>query len=185
MAEPKNVTQLLMSWRQGDGQALNKIIEALHGEMRKIAGRYMAGEKQGHMLQATALVNEAYLQLVDAEVEWNDRVHFLAVASQTMRRILVDHARSQKRKKRGGDDLRVTLYEAQICDDGSQPDLLDLEDVLEKVAAFDERKAKIIEMSFFGGMTQEEISQFLDVSLSTVERDLRFAKAWLVKEMKD
>ncbi len=181
----KNVTQLLANWQAGDGQALNQVIEAMHGEMRKIAGRYMAGERQGHMLQATALVNEAYLQLMDAEVAWNDRVHFLAVAAQTMRRILVDHARAQRRKKRGGDDLQVTLYEAQICDDGSQPDLLELEDVLSKLSQVDERKAKIIEMSFFGGMTQEEISEFLDVSLSTVERDLRFAKAWLVKEMKD
>jgi len=181
----KNVTQLLANWQAGDGQALNQVIEAMHGEMRKIAGRYMAGERQGHMLQATALVNEAYLQLMDAEVAWKDRVHFLAVAAQTMRRILVDHARAQRRKKRGGDDLQVTLYEAQICDDGRQPDLLELEDVLNKLSQVDERKAKIIEMSFFGGMTQEEVSEFLDVSLSTVERDLRFAKAWLVKEMKD
>ena len=184
MAAAKNVTQLLASWRAGDGQALNQVIEALHGELRKIAARYMSGENQGHMLQATALVNEAYLHLVDVDVDWNDRVHFLAVASQTMRRILVDHARAQRRKKRGGGDLQVTLYDAHICDDGGQPDLLDLEDVLSKLAQVDERKAKIIEMSFFGGMTQEEISNFLDVSISTVERDLRFAKAWLVKEMK-
>ncbi|ABC31579.1 MULTISPECIES: sigma-70 family RNA polymerase sigma factor [Hahella] len=184
MAGSRNVTQLLADWQAGDSQALNHIIESLHGELRTIAGRYMAGERQGHMLQATALVNEAYLHLVDAEVAWNDRIHFLAVAAQTMRRILVDHARAQKRKKRGGDDIQVTLHEAQICDDGSQPDLLDLEDILQKLSNVDERKARIVEMSFFGGMTQEEIAEYLQVSLSTVERDLRFAKAWLVKELK-
>lgn len=183
MAEQSQVTQLLVDWRKGNQQALNDLLPLVHDSMRQLASKYMRGEQAGHTLQATALVNEAFLRLVDADVTWQNRAHFLAVAAQTMRRILIDHAKSKRREKRGGDALRVTLHETQLGDTGSEPDILDLEDALNQLSKFDQRKAQVVELSFFGGMTYDEIGETLSISPATVDRELRFAKAWLYREL--
>lgn len=145
----------------------------------------MAGERVGHSLQATALVNEAYVRLVDGKaVQWNDRTHFLAVAARVMRRILVDHARSRRYQKRGGGAARVTLDEALVVADTGQ-DFEALDDALQALATFDERKSRVIELRFFGGLTVEETAAVLDVSVDTVMRDWRLARAWLQRTMGD
>jgi RNA polymerase sigma factor (TIGR02999 family) len=145
----------------------------------------MAGEREGHSLQATALVNEAYLRLVNAQdVEWQDRSHFLAVSARAMRRILVDHARARRYQKRGGDAVRVTFDEALVVSDEPGHDFVALDDALEALAKFDERKSRVIEMRFFGGLSVEETATALKVSPDTVMRDWRLAKAWLRREMR-
>lgn len=144
----------------------------------------MAGERVGHSLQATALVNEAYVRLVDGKaVQWNDRTHFLAVAARVMRRILVDHARSRRFQKRGGGAARVTFDEALVVADTGQ-DFEALDDALQALATFDERKSRVIELRFFGGLTVEETAAVLDVSVDTVMRDWRLARAWLQRTMR-
>jgi len=142
----------------------------------------MRGENAGHTLQATALVNEAFLKLVDTSVPWQSRAHFIAIAARAMRQILIDHAKTKKRQKRGGDEVLVTLHEANVADN-QQPDLLDTEDALNKLAKVDARKAEIIELSFFGGMTYDEIAEALAISAATVDRKLRFSRAWLQREL--
>ena len=145
----------------------------------------MAGERAGHSLQATALVNEAYLRLVDAkDVAWHDRAHFLAVSARVMRRILVDHARSRRAQKRGGDAAKVTLDEALVVTSEPDQDFVALDDALEALAAFDERKSRVIELRFFGGLSVEETASVLKVSPATVMGDWRLAKAWLRREMR-
>jgi RNA polymerase sigma factor (TIGR02999 family) len=185
MSEPQQpVTQLLNDWRAGNEQALNKLMPLVHDSLQRLAGKYMRGERAGHTLQATALVNEAFLQLVDAEVGWQSRAHFLAVAARIMRRILIDHARAKHRDKRGGDAVQVTLHDAQLVAGGQEPDVLDLENVLQRLHDIDARKADVVELSFFGGMTYDEIGEALGISAATVDRELRFAKAWLLRELK-
>ena len=179
------VTQLLQNWQGGRQEALEQLIPLVHHTLHQLADRYMRKESAGHTLQATALVNEAYLKLCDANVTWKDRAHFKAIAANNMRRILIDHARAQRSSKRGGDELMVTLYETQIADNGNDPDILDIEDALIRLAELDERKSKIVELSFFGGMTHEEIAEAVGVSVNTVDRDLRFAKAWLKRDLSD
>lgn len=145
----------------------------------------MAGERAGHSLQATALVNEAYVRLVDAKrVQWSDRAHFLAIAARVMRRILVDHARSRGYQKRGGNAERVPFDEAMFPSPEPLPDVVALDDALQALTAFDERKGRVIELRFFGGLTLEETASALDVSVDTVTRDWRFARAWLRREMR-
>ncbi|MDH5446043.1 MAG: sigma-70 family RNA polymerase sigma factor [Gammaproteobacteria bacterium] len=183
MADDNPITQLLQDWRSGDPKALNELMPMVHSHLRQLANNYMRGENAGHTLQATALVNEAFLKLVDASVAWQNRAHFIAIAARAMRQILIDHAKSKKRQKRGGDDIQVTLHEANIADNQQQPDLLDIEDALNKLEKIDERKAQIIELSFFGGMTYEEIAEALSISEATVDRELRFSKAWLQREL--
>lgn len=183
MPDAGDVTQCLLNWRAGDRAALDKLIPMVEQTLRDIARRQMRGEYPGHTLQATALVNEAYVCLIDASVSWQNRAHFLAVVARTMRRILVDHAKAKGRAKRGGGDLKVTLYEAQLASPGAEPDVLDLDEALGQLAAFDERKASVIELSFFGGMTYDEIAEALDISAATVDRDLRLGKAWLYREI--
>jgi RNA polymerase sigma factor (TIGR02999 family) len=161
------------------------LIPLVYGELHLIAGRCMAGERAGHSLQATVLVNEAYLRLVDAnDVSWHDRAHFLAVAARAMRRILVDHARVRRAQKRGGDAMRVTFDEALVVTNEPREDFASLDDALEALSAFDERKGRVVELRFFGGLSVEETASVLKVSPETVRRDWQLAKAWLQREMR-
>lgn len=182
MNDQANVTQLLLDWRAGKDTALNELLPMVQGNLRQLAAKYMRGENAGHTLQATALVNEAFLRLVDAKLTWQNRAHFIAIAARTMRHILVDHARAKQREKRGGDAMQVTLHETSIGS-SNEPDILDLEEVLTRLSEFDERKARIIELSFYGGLTYDEIAEVLEISAATVDRELRFAKAWLYREL--
>jgi RNA polymerase sigma factor (TIGR02999 family) len=182
---PVNLTALLLKWGQGDEQALERLVPLVHRQLKQIARRCMAGERAGHSLQATALVNEAYVRLIDGKaVQWQDRAHFLAVAARVMRRVLVDHARARGNQKRGGGAARVTLDEALVVAADSRQDFVALDDALQALAAFDERKSRVIELRFFGGLSVEETAAVLDVSRDTVMRDWRLAKAWLQREMR-
>ena len=179
------VTGLLLQWGQGDEAALERLIPLVYRELHQIARRCMAGERADHSLQATALVNEAYVRLVDAQdVAWHDRAHFLAVSAQVMRHILVDHARAKRAQKRGGDALEVAFDEALTVTSEPAQDFVALDDALEALAAFDERKSRVIELRFFGGLSVEETASVLNVSPDTVMRDWRLAKAWLQREMR-
>jgi RNA polymerase sigma factor (TIGR02999 family) len=179
------VTGLLLRWAQGDATALGRLIPLVHQELHRIARRCMAGERSGHSLQATALVNEAYVHLVDGKaVEWHDRAHFLAVSARVMRHILVDHARARRAQKRGGVAARVTFDEALVVTDEPRQDFAALDDALEALARFDERKSRVVEMRFFGGLSVEETAEVLRVSPATVMGDWRLAKAWLKREMR-
>jgi RNA polymerase sigma-70 factor (ECF subfamily) len=161
------------------------LIPLVHQELHQIARRCMAGERVGHSLQATALVNEAYVRLVDGTVvEWHDRAHFLAVAARIMRRILMDHARARGARKRGGSDARVTFDEALVVTAEARENFVALDDALEALARFDERKSRVVELRFFGGLSVEETAAVLKVSVDTVMRDWRLAKAWLQAEMR-
>ena len=177
------VTQLLIDWRGGRQAALDELIPLVHDELRRIAGGYMRREAGGHTLQPTAVVNEAYLKLIDAEVAWHDRVHFYAVAARLMRRILVDHAKAKGRDKRGGAATRVSLDEERVGQPAQDLDVLELDLALQGLAALDERKSRIVELHYFGGLNYQETAQALGVSAATVDRELRLAKAWLHREM--
>jgi len=184
-ANPTTITGLLLEWGRGDEAALERLIPLVHRELHAIARRCMAGERAGHSLQATVLVNEAYLRLVDGKsVQWQDRVHFLAVAARVMRRILVDHARTRGAQKRGGPVARVTFDEALFVTNEPRADFVALDDALQALAVFDERKSRVIELRFFGGLSVEETASVLKVSPETVMRDWRLAKAWLQREMR-
>jgi len=175
----------LLKWGKGDADALDRLIPLVHGELRRIARRCMAGERAGHSLQATALINEAYLRLVDGKaVAWHDRTHFLAVAARVMRRILVDHARARGYQKRGGDAARITFDEAVVVTRDPPADYVALDEALEALGKFDPRKSRVIELRFFGGLSVEETAAVLAVSVDTVTRDWRLAKAWLRREMR-
>ena len=176
---------MLVDWRAGDSQALNQLMPAVHENLRQLANKYMRSERAGHTLQATALINEAFLKLCDSSVSWQDRAHFIAIAARAMRQILVDHARSKHRQKRGGDDVRVTLYDARIADSNSELDVLDIEDALFALEKMGQRKAQIIELNIYGGMTYREIAEVLEISEATVDRELRFSRAWLQRELSD
>jgi RNA polymerase sigma factor (TIGR02999 family) len=177
-------TQLLKAWTGGDQSALGKLTPLAYEQLRQVARRYMAGERPGHGLQTTALVNEVYLRLVDCgQVHWQDRAHFFAVSAQLMRRILIDFARSRGYQKRGGGVFHLPLDEApSVCD---EPDdsLVALDDALQALANIDERKSKVVELRFFGGLSIEETAEVLKVSPETVQRDWRLAKVWLLREM--
>ncbi len=177
------VTRLLLDWRGGRQAALDELIPLVHGELRRIAGAQMRREAQGHTLQPTAVVNEAYLRLIDADVAWNDRVHFYAVAARLMRRILVDHARAKHREKRGGAAEHVALDEERAGQPEQGLDLLELDLALQGLAALDERKSRIVELHYFGGLNYDEAAEALGISAATVHRELRLAKAWLHREM--
>ena len=179
----RTVTTLLLEWRDGDGEALDRLIPLVYDELRRIARSHMSGERGGHTLQTTALVHEAYRRLIDADVSWNDRVHFFSVVARVMRRVLVDHARGVKRDKRGGDRVRVTLDEdARVTTDRSE-ELLTLDRALSKLAGFDERKARAVELHYFGGMTYEEAAAAMELSPTTFHVQLKLARAWLQREM--
>jgi RNA polymerase sigma-70 factor (ECF subfamily) len=178
------VTQLLLAWSQGEQAALEKLVPIVHEELSRLAHYYMSGERVGHTLQTTALVNEAYLRLVDlGQVQWKDRAHFFAVSAQLMRRILVDFARSRNYLKRGGAVERVSLAEEMVISEDCQEDLIALDEALNALAAIDERKVRVVELRFFSGLTEEETAEVLKVSSETVTRDWRLAKVWLLRRM--
>lgn len=179
------VTDLLHAWRDGDPAALERLTPIVYGELRRIARRHMGRERLSHTLQTTALVNEAYLRLVDiGRMRWQDRAHFLAMASRIMRRILVEAARARRNQKRGGGVEYITLDEAVAVAPDRSPDLLALNEALHALAAVSPRKSQVVELRFFGGLTIEETAEVLDVSGDTVRRDWRLAKAWLFRELK-
>jgi RNA polymerase sigma-70 factor, ECF subfamily len=179
-----DVTALLHAWTGGESAALDRLTPLIHGELRRLAGRLMSGEQPDHTLQPTALVNEAFLRLVDIKkVKWQDRAHFLAMASRTMRRILVDMARSKSYQKRGSRGKKVLLDEGMIGSDERSRDVVALDDALKELAAIDSRKSEIVELRFFGGLTAEESAEVLKVSVETVLRDWRLARAWLRREL--
>jgi RNA polymerase sigma factor (TIGR02999 family) len=173
-----------LAWRGGDEAALSRLIPLVERELHRIAQRCMAGEREGHSLQATALVNEAYLRLIDVQrVDWQNRAHFLAMAARVMRRILVDSARAKRYQKRGGGGVRVTFDEDVLRANETPTDLVALDDALHALAQMDERRSQVIELRFFGGLTVEETATVLKVSPDTVMRDSRLAKAWLTREL--
>jgi RNA polymerase sigma factor (TIGR02999 family) len=174
----------LLAWGRGDETALDQLIPLVHNELRQLARRHMAGERHGHTLQATALVNEAYLRLIEVnQVRWQNRAHFFAMASRVMRRILVDAARARGYQKRGGGAETVSLDETLLVSGEPRQDLIALDDALNALAAFDLRKSQVVEMRFFGGLSVEETAAALHVSADTVMRDWRLAKVWLVREL--
>jgi len=176
----KEVTQLLIDWGKGDQAALEKLLPLVDGELRRLAGRYMRRESPGHTLQTSALVNEAYLRLIEQKsVHWQNRAHFFGIAAQLMRRILVDHARRRQYAKRGGAAQKVSLDEAAMAPQDRAAELVALDEALAQLAAMDERKGRIVEMKFFGGLTTEEVAEVLKVTPRTIEREWRKAKAWL------
>ena len=178
------VTELLRAWGAGDQQALHRLTPLVYQELRRIARRYMARERPNHTLQATALVNEAYLRLIDAKgVSWHDRAHFYAVSARAMRRILIDLARARRYQKRGGGEERVTLEESVLIQGQPTPDLVALDDALNVLAEMDPRRSQVVELRFFGGLSVEETAAVLKVSPETVKRDWKLAKAWLLREL--
>jgi RNA polymerase sigma factor (TIGR02999 family) len=178
-------TELLRAWSQGDGSALERLVPLLYEELHRLARRYMRQERPDHTLQATSLVNEAYLRLIDVKrVEWRDRAHFLAVAAQMMRRILVESARNRRRQKRGGGAVHVNFDDVQEVPDFKERDLVALSDALSALATFDARMGQAVELRFFGGLTVEETAEVLNVSPETVMRDWKTAKAWLLREIR-
>jgi RNA polymerase sigma-70 factor, ECF subfamily len=179
------VTQLLAAVRQGDRTAFEQLLPLVYDELHHIASRHMARQQPGHTLQTTALIHEAYLRLLDQEEKrWENRTHFFAVAATVMRHILVDHARARQRDKRGGDVLKVSLHEAAAQSDERALGIIALNDSLQTLAAFDQQQARIVELRFFGGLTMEEIAEALSLSLSTVEREWRTARAWLGQQLR-
>jgi RNA polymerase sigma factor (TIGR02999 family) len=178
------VTELLHAWGAGDETALHQLVPLVESELRRLAGAYMARERPGHTLQPTALVNEAFLRLVDAQgVRWHGRAHFFGIAARLMRRVLVDHARARGFQKRGGGAQAVPLETTILVSRAPDIDLLDLDHALDALAEVDERKARVVEMRFFGGMTVEETAGAMAVSIDTVKRDWRLAKLWLLKAL--
>jgi RNA polymerase sigma factor (TIGR02999 family) len=183
-ASPHEVTQLLVEWRNGDAAAFDKLLPLVYDELRRIASRYMKRERAGHTLQTTALVNEAYLRLVNQQgIDWQDRAHFFAVAAQVMRRLLVDHARTNHYAKRGGNAVQVTLDEGAIVAESQNVEILALDEALTRLATVDERKVKIVELRYFGGLSAEETAAVLELSEITVKREWLKAKAWLFREL--
>ena len=182
--ENPDVTGLLKKWSGGDESALENLIPIVYHQLRLMARRYMNKEGSGHTFQTTVLINEAYLKLSSSEgKEWNGRSHFFGVASRVMRNILVDHARAKQSKKRGGDEVFVTLTERNIVEKGSSNDILALDEALDRLAELDSRKTRVVEMKFFAGLEVEEISEVLGVSTATVKRDWSFSRSWLRAEL--
>ncbi|MCG3164206.1 MAG: hypothetical protein JMDDDDMK_05692 [Acidobacteria bacterium] len=176
----QDVTRLLVDWSSGDQAALEKLLPLVNAELRQLARRYMRRESPGHTLQTSALVNEAYLRLIDQkQVQWQNRAHFFGIAAQLMRRILIDHARKAHYAKRGGGALKVSLDEAAAVTETRAAELLAVDEALEKLTAMDARKGRIVELRFFGGLTEEETAEVMSISTPTVQREWRAAKAWL------
>ena len=180
----KEVTQLLIDWSSGDQAAFDKLVPLVYEELRRLAHHYMSREHVGHTLQTTALVNEAYLRLVDQKrMRWQNRAHFFAIAAQMMRRILVDYARKRRYAKRGGELLKVSLTEAEGLTEGRVADVMALDEALKSLAEIDPQQSSVVELRFFGGLTIEETSEVLGLSRDMVNREWTTAKAWLYQEM--
>jgi RNA polymerase sigma-70 factor (ECF subfamily) len=183
-AAPQNITGLLVAWSNGDRAALNSLVPLIYAELHRLASRYMRQEGPGHTLNTTALVNEAYLRMVNQkEVNWQNRTHFFAVSAQSMRNILVDMARGRKRQRRGGDAEHLSLDESLVFSEERAAELIALDDALNELAKIDERKSRIVEMRYFGGLSVEETAEVLQVSVATVDREWRRARAWLYSEL--
>jgi RNA polymerase sigma factor (TIGR02999 family) len=181
---PADVTRLLVAWRGGEASALDRLLPLVYAQLHEVAHRYMRDERPNHPLQTTALVHEAYLRLIDVErVDWQSRNHFLAIAARMMRRVLVEAARRRNADKRGGDASHVALDEAFVPAPERSADLLALDDALEHLAALAPRKARVVELRYFGGLTVEETATVLEVSAETVMRDWRMAKLWLQRDL--
>jgi RNA polymerase sigma-70 factor, ECF subfamily len=184
-SSPEEVTQLLGAWSEGDPAALDRLMPLVYAELRRMARRHMGPERPGHTLQTTALVHEAYLRLVNQDrVRWKDRAHFFAIAAQVMRRILVDHARKRRNPKRGGNATRLSLEQGATVSRERAAEVVALDDALNSLAAVDDRKSRVVELRFFGGMSIDETAQVLGVSPGTVMREWTLAKAWLQREVR-
>jgi len=182
----QQLTDLLTRWSQGDDRALSQLTPLVYDELRRIAHRHMGGQRPDHTLQTTALVNEAYLRLADqTNPQWQNRVHFFAVAARAMRQILVSYARSQRAEKRGGGALKIGLDEAVIVSPEQSKEIVDLHEALERLAILDSRKAQVVELKYFGGLNYDEMAEVLKISRVTVRRDWEFAKLWLYTELKE
>ena len=184
MTSDHSVTTLIRQWRAGDGQALETLTPLIYDDLRRIAARHLRGERPGHTIQATALVHEAFERLAESDADFADRAHFLAVAARTMRHILTDYGRARRAQKRGGGAAAVTLHEERIGG-RSELDIVDIDDAIDKLSRLDARKADILVLLFFGGMTYDETAEALGISAATVDRDLRFSKAWLANELRN
>jgi RNA polymerase sigma factor (TIGR02999 family) len=177
------VTQLLQQWSSGNKEALDKLVPFVYDQLHRLASNCLRSERPDHTLRATALVHEAYVRLVDAHVAWEDRVHFFAVSARVLRRILVDHAKSRNRNKRGGEFQKIPLDEAILVGPHQDKSVLELDQALERLAELDRRKSELIELLFFGGLTYDEAATALKISPATVHRELKLAKAWLYREL--
>jgi RNA polymerase sigma factor (TIGR02999 family) len=182
-AAPESVTRLLRQWSAGDKRALDELMPVVYDQLHRLAASCLRAERPDHTLRATALVNEAYLRLVSADVNWDDRVHFFAIAARTLRRILVDHAKSQQRDKRGGGAEKVEFDEAVVIGPQTGAGIIELDLALQRLAGHDPRKSEIIEMLCFGGLTYDETAAALQISPATVHRELKLAKAFLHREL--
>jgi len=181
---PPTITQLLVAWNQGDQSALEQLTPLVYRELHRLAHGYLAGERHGHVLQTTALVNEAFVRLIEwQKVEWQGRAHFLGVAATLMRHILVQFAREQRAAKRGGRAIQISLSEVANIGARQNPDLVALDDALTTLEKLDSRQSRVVELRFFGGLSLEEAAEVMQVSLSTVRRDWRIAQAWLQQQL--
>lgn len=181
---PHEITQLLAEWSSGNQEALDKLYPLVYDELRRMAHRYMSRERKGHTLQTTALINEAYLRLVEQRsVTWANRAHFFGIAAQIMRRVLIDYARRYEYAKRGGGAQRVSLEETALVARERAKELIALDEALERLAQMDPRRSRVVELRFFGGMANEEIAAVLKISENTVTRDWNMARAWIYKEL--
>jgi RNA polymerase sigma factor (TIGR02999 family) len=179
-----DVSALLTEWSHGNAEALDKLMPLVYGELRRLAKRYLRRERPDHTLQSVALIHEAYFRLINQDgIEWNNRNHFFAVAAQAMRRVLVDHARTRRSAKRGGDDLKVSLAEAVETPGQREVDVLALDEALDRLGTADARKSRVVELRYFGGFTIEETAEVLGISTATVKEDWNMAKAWLYREL--
>jgi RNA polymerase sigma factor (TIGR02999 family) len=181
--EPNEITKLLEASREGDEEALNKLLPLVYQELRRLAGHYLRKERPDHTLQPTALVHETYLRLIGQNVSWQNRAHFFGVAAQMMRRILVDHARSRLAAKRGRCGVKISLDDALNLSDERAGDFVALDEALERLAEFDPQKSKIVELRFFGGLSVEETAEVLSIGTATVTRQWKMAKAWLYQQV--
>jgi RNA polymerase sigma-70 factor (ECF subfamily) len=177
------VTQLLQQWSSGNKQALDELMPLVYDQLRRLASNCLRAERPDHTLRATALVHEAYVRLIDADVDWENRVHFFAVSARMLRRILVDHAKSRNREKRGGEFEKIPLDEAVLVGPQSDKGIVELDEALKRLATHDQRKSELIELLFFGGLTYDEAAAVLKISPATVHRELILAKAWLYREL--
>jgi RNA polymerase sigma factor (TIGR02999 family) len=181
---PQQISQLLVDWSNGDQSARDELIPLVYQELRRLAHHYMSNEREGHTLQTTALVHEAYIRLVDYErIQWQTRAHFFAIAAQVMRRILVEHARARQRDKRGGGAIRVTLEGVATVSSRPSLDWIALDEAMTRLAAFDPRKSRVFEMRYFGGLSNEEVARVLEIHPNTVTRDWKAAEAYLRREL--
>lgn len=184
MTPDEEITHLLAAWRGGDESALERLVPVVERELRRLAGHYMRRERDGHTLQTTALINEVYLRLVDGpHISWESRAHFYGIAAKLMREVLVDYARSRRRLKRGGDAAQVSLSEAAVLTEEKSAELVALHEALNKLAAIDPRKSRVVELRYFVGLSAEEVAEVLKVSVATVMRDWSMARSWLRKEV--